>query len=139
MHASAPVVFINTDRRDRTLAETIRDHVDARLLVTLPVSAGKAAELRQDLDHKLQNCDALIIVYGERTLTWVENQLLYCNKMTPKRDRPLLRLGVYDGPPQEKPALSTRLPGLEILMCRQGLDTQRLQAFLAPLLQRGQP
>jgi hypothetical protein len=78
-------------------------------------------------------------VYGQTTLAWVDKQLLYCNRLVPQRDRPFLRLGVYDGPPQEKPALSTRLPGLEILMCRQGLDTQRLQAFLAPLLQQVQP
>ena len=84
VRAGAPVVFINTERRDRTLAETIRDQVDARLMVTLPVSEGKASELRQDLDHKLQDCDALIIVYGEKTLAWVENQLLYCNKMAPR-------------------------------------------------------
>ena len=36
VHAGAPVVFINTERRDRTLAETIRDHLDVRLLVILP-------------------------------------------------------------------------------------------------------
>ena len=139
VRASAPVVFINTERRDRTLAETIRDQVDARLMVTLPVSAGKASELRKDLDDKLRDCDALIVVYGEKTLAWVENQLLYCNKMAPRRDRPFLRLGMYDGPPEEKPTVSTRMPGLEILMCRQGLDAQRLQAFLAPLLERVQP
>ena len=35
---------------------------------------------------------------------------------------------------RRNPAVSTRMPGLEILACRQGLDPQRLQAFLAPLL-----
>jgi hypothetical protein len=136
VRASAPVVFINTERRDRTLAEAIRDHVDARLLATLPVSKGTAAEVRKDLEHKLVDCDALIVVYGEKTLAWVENQLLYCNKMAPRRDRPFLCLGVYDGPPEDKPAVSTRMPGLEILVCRQRFDPQRLQAFLAPLLER---
>lgn len=139
VRAGAPVVFINTERRDRTLAETIRDRVDARLLAALPVSEGTAAEVREDLEHKLVHCDALIVVYGQTTLGWVDRQLLYCNRMTPERQRPFLTLGVYDGPPEEKPAVSTRMPGLEILMCRQGLDAQRLQAFLAPLLQRVQP
>lgn len=138
VRTATPVVFINTERRDRTLAETIRDQVDARLMVTLPMSEGKASELRKDLDHKLRDCDALIVVYGEKTLAWVENQLLYCNKTAPRRDRPFLRLGMYDGPPENKPTVSTRMPGLEILMCRQGLDAQRLQAFLAPILQRVQ-
>ena len=133
------MVFINTERRDRPLAETIRDHVDARLLAALPVSEGTAAEVREDLEHKLVDCDALIVVYGQTTVAWVERQLLYCNRMAPKRERPFLTLGVYDGPPEVKPTVSTRMPGLEILMCRQGLDTQRLQAFLAPLLQHVQP
>src|SRR5262249_18278823 len=127
VRASAPVVFINTELRDRTLANAIRDYVDERLLTTLPVSKGTAAEVRKDLERKLVECDALIVVYGEKTLPWVENQLLYCNKMVPRRGRPFDRLGVYDGPPEEKPAVSTRMPGLEILPCRQGLDPQRLQ------------
>ena len=139
VYAGAPVVFINTEHRDRTLAETIRDQVDARLFATLPISEGTAVEVREDLEQKLVDCDALILVYGQTTLAWVDKQLLYCNRMVPQRDRPILRLGVYDGPPQEKPAISTRLPGLEILTCRQGLDAQRLQAFLAPLLQGVQP
>ena len=139
VHAGAPVVFINTERRDRTLAETIRDQVDARLLATLPVSEGTAAEVREDLEHKLVDCDALIVVYGEKTLAWVENQLLYCNKMAPQAGQALPPPGCVRWTAQEKPAVSTRMPGLEILMCRQGLDTQRLQAFLAPLLQRVQP
>jgi TIR domain len=138
VHAATPVVFINTERRDRTLAEAIRDQVDARLMVTLPVSEGKAAEVRKELEQKLVDCDALIVVYGQTTLDWVDKQLLYCNRIAPKRERPFLTLGVYDGPPEEKPTVSTRMPGLEILMGRQGLDAQRLQAFLAPLLQRVQ-
>ena len=139
VRTATPVVFINTERRDRTLAETIRDQVDERLLATLPVNEGTASEVREDLEQKLVDCDALIVVYGERTLGWVDKQLLYCNKIVPRRARPFLRLGVYDGPPEEKPAVSTRMPGLEILMCRRGLDAQRLQAFLAPLLERVQP
>ena len=94
VHAGAPVVFINTEHRDRTLAETIRDHVDERLLATLPVSEGTATEVRENLEHKLVECDALIVVYGEKTLPWVEHQLVYCNKMAPRREKPFLRLGV---------------------------------------------
>ncbi len=67
----APMVFIHTERRDRSLAESIMQHVDPRLMVTLSISAGKAAEVRQDLANKLRNCDALLLVYGARTLGWV--------------------------------------------------------------------
>jgi hypothetical protein len=99
--------------------------------------------VREDLEYKLTDCDALIVVYGQTTVAWVERQLLYYNRMTPKRERPFLTLGVYDGPPEAKPEVSTRMPGLKILMCRQGFDSRQLrallQAFLAPLLQCVQP
>jgi len=133
--ARTPVVFINTERRDRALAETLLDRLDERLIATLPVGEGTASELREDLEEKLIDCDALIVVYGEGTTAWVDRQLLYCNKMAPKRERSLRALGVYDGPPEEKPVVPTRMPGLKILPCRQGLDEARLQAFLAPLFQ----
>ena len=94
------MVFINTERRDRALAESLRDHVDKRLMVTLPIGAGKAGEIRADLNQKLQDCDALIVVYGDKTLAWVEKQLLHCNKIAAKRTDPLRALGVYDGPPE---------------------------------------
>ena len=64
-----------------------------RLLTTLPVSEGTASEVRKDLEHKLIDCDALIVLYGETTLAWVEKQLLYCNKMAPKREKPFLTPG----------------------------------------------
>jgi hypothetical protein len=132
---SVPVVFINSERRDRSLAETIRGQVDARLLAMLPVGEGTAAEVREDLEFKLTDCDALIVVYGQIGQAWVERQLLQYNRIAPNRERPVLALAVYDGPPQDKPTLAIRLPGLVILECRQELCPQRLQAFLAPLLQ----
>lgn len=137
--AVAPVVFINFERRDRALAETIRDHVDKRLMAILPVSEGAASDVREDLEQKLKDCDALIVVYGERTLAWVDKQLLYCNKIVSDRDQYFRALGVYDGPPEDKQEVSTRMPGLEILPCRKGLDGHRLQAFLAPLLKSVEP
>jgi hypothetical protein len=88
-----------------------------------------------DLEHKLLSCDALIVVYGEGTITWVDKQLLNYNKIASRRGRSLHALGIYDGPPEKKPKVSMRMPGLKILPCRQGLDEPRLQTFLAPLLQ----
>jgi hypothetical protein len=137
----APVVFIHTERRDRDLAESLVPHVDPRLMVTLPLSTGRATEVRRDRARKLCACDALLLVYGAKTLAWVEEQLLDWNRLAPTRERPVLALGVYDGPPEDKPALATRMPGLQILQCRQEAEVcvQQLQAFLAPLLQQVQP
>ena len=79
-----PVVFINAERRDRALAETIRDQVDRRFMTMLPIDQGSASEVREDLEEKLLDCDALLLVYGEGGLSWVDKQLLYCNKVVPK-------------------------------------------------------
>ena len=86
---SAPVVFINTERRDRSLAETIREHMDTRLLITLPVGEGTAAEVREDLEFKLTDCDALIVVYGQIGPTWVERQLMQYNRIAPREEMPV--------------------------------------------------
>ena len=130
----APFVFINAERRDRDLAETIRDKVGERTIATLPLNVGAAAEMRKDLEQKLQECDALIVVYGEGPVGWVDKQLLHYDRVRPNRKQNFRALAVYDGPPEEKPEIPTRMPGLEILSCRQGVDGQRIQEFLAPLL-----
>lgn len=130
-----PVVFINFEGLDRDLAQVIRDHVDERLVATLPIGEGTPSQVRKDRNHKLLLCDALIVVYGDGTHAWVDRQLLICNKIRPKRNREFHALGVYDGPPENKPEVSTRLPGLEVLTCREGFNEHKLQAFLAPLLQ----
>ena len=132
---SAPVVFINVERRDRALAEAVRDQVEMPIITTLPVGEGTSSEVREDLEDKLIDCDALIVVYGQTTLSWVDKQLLHCNRIVPRRDRPLRALCVYDGPPEDKPEVSIRMQGLDVLVCRRELDAERLQAFLAPLLQ----
>lgn len=132
---SAPFVFINAEGCDRNLAEDIRDQVDDRLTKFLPNSEGKAAEIRRDLEDKLRECDALIVVYGEAPLTWVDKQLLYYRRIIPERNRKLRILGICDGPPEVKQEVSTRMPGLEILPFRMGLDKQRLNSFLTPLLE----
>ena len=138
-HGTTPVVFISFERRDRSLAVAIRDYVGARFMDTLPVGEGSSAEIREDLEQKLTGCDALIVVYGEERLTWVDRQLQHCNRITPERDRLLRALGVYDGPPEDKPDVETRMPGLEILSCRERFNEERLEAFLAPLLEGGRP
>jgi hypothetical protein len=131
----APIVFIHTEKRDRPLAETLIEHLDQRLAVTLPIHEGKAAEVRKDLQEKLLDCDALIVVYGESSVSWVDKQILNCNKILSKRSDAFRALAVYDGPPEEKPKVLTRMPGLQTLTCREGLNKACLQAFIEPLLQ----
>ena len=104
-------------------------------MVILPVSEGPAWEIREDLKKKLLSCDALILVYGMGTLAWVDMQLLNCKKITHKREQSFHALGIYDGPPEVKPNVLTRMPGLEIIDCREGLDKSKLNNFLAPLIE----
>lgn len=131
---SAPEVFINSEQRDRSLAKLLQDHLDERLLVTLPLETGKSREIREDLEDKLLSCDAMIVVYGETPVSWVDRQIRHCNKILRLRESDFRALAVYEGPPEEKHELPTRMPNLQIIACRQGLDKACLQKFIEPLL-----
>lgn len=131
----APVVFINYERRDQAIARELGACVPEQLMATFPAGEKTAAKIRKDLEDKLLECDALIVVYGKGTPSWVDKQLLHFNRIAGDRAYDLNALGVCNGPPEDKEEFMTRMPGLEILECRRAIDCQRVQAFLAPLLQ----
>ena len=50
---------------------------------------GKPEELQEALDENLMHCEALWLVYGHSSSTWVDKQLMRCFKLTPNRKAPL--------------------------------------------------
>src|SRR5207249_2819147 len=58
-------VFVNSDASDRAFARDLGDWLTEHgVMVSLPISRGTPAEIRQDLEEHLQGCDRVIIVYG---------------------------------------------------------------------------
>jgi hypothetical protein len=95
-----------------------------------PLREGDPAEIRQDLEENLSDCDGVIVVYGAVTANWARGQLRQCRKIMSKRERPLKALAVYEGPPEEKIPLDFMLPNMLLIDCRQCLVEEKLQPFL---------
>ncbi|MCP4264462.1 MAG: toll/interleukin-1 receptor domain-containing protein [Candidatus Brocadiaceae bacterium] len=127
-------MFVNTGANDRLIADNIcqfLDHQDAEYV--LPLVEGRPKDIREDLERNLLECDGVIIVYGNITVTWVREQLRQCRKILAKRERPLKALAVYEGPPEKKVPLDLKLQNMCILDCRKGLKENELVSFFESL------
>lgn len=126
-------VFLNAEAGDRPLVDEVGAMLDRDgIMYGHPKVCGKPAEIRKDLEKNLLDCDCLIIVYGSSTIDWVNDQLRYCRKIISRREQPLHALGIFEGPPEEKDPLNLRLPKMQIIDCRRGLDSAAIKAFLQP-------
>ncbi len=127
-------VFLNADRVDHSLAEEVSRVVDKfGMGYAMPLREGDPAEIRQDLEKNLIQCDGVIVVYGAVTANWARGQLRQCRKIMSRRERPLKALAVYEGPPEEKVPLDFKLPDMMVINCRQCLVEGKLQPFLEAL------
>lgn len=124
-------VFVDIESADRPIAEEVCAVLDRfGVEYALPLHSADPAENRRDLEENLASCDALIIIYGQTTATWVRRQLHECRKTLARR-RPLPALALFEGPPAAKDPLDMKLQNMVVLNCRQGLDADKLQTFLS--------
>ncbi len=131
-------VFVDMDSGDRALAEQVCDILDRHGAgYVLPKETRDPGEYRADLEENLSQCNALIIVYGTTTATWVRNHLLESRKALATRSMPLRALAVFQGPPAPKERLPVKFPSMTVLDCQQGVDEAALVRFLNGL--EGQP
>ena len=134
------LVCVNVDSSDRMLAEQIQSILRRERIEFISVLfGGSAPDNRELLENGLKECDGLIVIYGEAKDSWVDRQLLECRKSRAFRDRPFAALGIFEGPPPDrpgaKPPINVYLDGLEQYDCRgapidaNGLE-RGVQAFL---------
>jgi hypothetical protein len=125
-------VFLDRAEVDKNTAEHI-----AALLNDLKVDCvealdhGDPEDIRVDLEENLSGCEALIIVYGEAPPGWVRAQVRQSRRAKAKRDRPLARQAIYEGPPVPKADLALHMPGLKVIPSRE-LNSDKLREFLRP-------
>jgi hypothetical protein len=125
------LVFVHNDDCDDTLAADICALFDDVGLgwMQLP-AAERPAMAREIFEQYVLDCDALMVVYGNVAFKWVGDQLLAVRKIAWKRDRPLVGMAVYDGPPPDKEPVKMRLPGMHVLACRDCDNAAQLRAFI---------
>jgi hypothetical protein len=101
------------------------------------VDAGQPAAIRSDLELKLQQCGAMILVYGMAPVEWVKEQIRQIRRTKMKRKRDFRAIAVYDGPPDKKVDLdSSTLASLEIdlIDCRDGFNPKKMNWYLSSLV-----
>jgi len=130
------LVFINAAPEDMGLAYQVRDILDAHGVgYSLPLDitlATKATEIRAHLEQNLLTCDAVLVLYDNTSIIWVNEQLLYCRRIQRKREEPIQVIAVYNTPTTNKHALNIKLPNMQILDC----PTPHVDTCLPLFLQR---
>lgn len=135
---SNALVFLHAETVDMELANNIGEALSRQgIWQALPPADGSPAEVREEIEQYLRECDGLILVYGQVGANWVRNQLVNYRKVWRDRERPLQSLAIYQGPPLVKNPLNFTIPNMQVLDGREGFDEARLRKFLAAL-QAGQ-
>jgi hypothetical protein len=134
-------VFINAALEDIKLANQIKDFLDEQGIgYSMPLedlTGVKASEIRQYLEQNLLSCDAVLLLYDNTSVYWVNEQLLYCRRMQGRRDQPLKLIAVYDVPSSsKKPNLSVKLPNMQIFNCPSNDIETCVSQFLQSLEQK---
>ena len=122
-------VFINAEKRDFNLAKRIQNHVETVAASALPLNAGSAEEIRTDIEENMIDCDGLLIVYGDGSAAWVHQQLRLYNKFLPRRQKPIKLVAIIEAPPEDKPDIGVRIPGMQVLNFRGGIDDEKLRGL----------
>jgi hypothetical protein len=134
-------VFINCASEDHSIAEPLVAAVrESEGLLGLTgmdcifaVDTGQPSAIRNDLELKLQQCGAMILVYGSVSASWVKEQVRQIRKTVLKRKRAFKAIALYDGPPDKKADLDFSPLGIELINCREGFDRNRMHWFLTSL------
>lgn len=126
-----PLVFINRETVDASLAARIAELIEKfNLGYAFPLQSLEPSENREAFEQFVLDCDGLIIVYGNCTIKWVNDQFWAIRKIAWQRKQPFVAYAVYDGPPPDKPPINFKFPGMHILDCRNCLDERKLQTFI---------
>ncbi|MCP4404248.1 MAG: toll/interleukin-1 receptor domain-containing protein [bacterium] len=127
----SPLVLVPKHVRDVGLADTICRMLEETFC--LRYSTPNLPASRERLEKRMKRCDGVLLVYGKADVDWVEDQWYELQDSLPGRECPVAVLGIYDGPPEEKPALSFGGPGMMVLHCRDCLKEEKLQEFVDAL------
>jgi hypothetical protein len=122
-------VFVDMESTDRALAEELCEILH-RCGAGYQLPTTDPRKFRKDLQQKLVECDALILIYGATTRNWVEGHQRELLKMLTLRPRKLRGLALVEGPPDPKDFLSIKLPGMQTINCRDGVNEAAVRRFL---------
>jgi hypothetical protein len=128
---SPPLIFLNAESHHHCMADEVRKGIGNRAIWIEPTFKGSAAQVREDFERTLSDCDAMVTIYADNE-SWARTQLLAAHKLAAQN--PARKIPVIDAPPSDKPALGIHnLPNMDIIDARSGIGPDvlsRLQACL---------
>jgi hypothetical protein len=134
-----PLVFVNVDRGDFSLGDAVGEELLRYGIESeLPPWDYAQEDFRQAFEERLQECQGLIIVYGNTPSRWVDDQLRLWRKIRPKRDpkNAIRALAIYEVPPPPPKAPPTvKVADKPLIKCRDGLKGKDFESFISLLLQ----
>ena len=106
-------VFINAVEQDQGIAESVqKDFLRNGCQAFLPIYDGEPAQLRADLEDKINWCDALVLVYGDAHPRWISSQAMAYSKLKRTRTEQRGCFLICRAPPQPKPKHGVAMPEL---------------------------
>lgn len=132
-----PFIFVNTGIEDQTAAMQLTEALEQLGCFALtPMVDASPAEIRDELEENIMECDGLIMLYGEITPRWVREQLRQTARLLAKRrvqNQPLRGLALCTGPPDSRPPANYSFPGMQMIDCRDGFAPEDLRDFIQSL------
>ena len=136
-HPVSAMVFVNREVADQPVAEKICSYLTSHDIGwSMPLDSDDPAQFHEVFERNLLDCNGIIIIYGSSTVVWVHRQLLECRKILAKRDKPLQAFAVFEGPPEQKSAIPLKLPNLQVLNFRKGIDEELLEVQLKTFIEQ---
>jgi hypothetical protein len=137
-HSALPLVFINADLEDLSIAKSIQSQFKHhKFPVAIPMFQTTSENYRENLKENLLDCEVLILVYGNAEPTWVQRQLKHFNKIRSERSKEprihALCIDLPPEPPEPKSDICLDFPELREIDCRSAGGFSKLQAMIEEL------
>ncbi|HTC52618.1 MAG TPA: TIR domain-containing protein [Steroidobacteraceae bacterium] len=129
------LVFINSTESDYDVARIVQQEFSKRNLPTiLPLYAGTAEQVQQDLTENIKDCDVLVILYGTAPAAWVRSQIRLFSKL--KAGSRATVVAIFVGPPEGKNAdVGVFMPDLRWISFPADWSMEPVQSLIAELAQ----
>ena len=133
-------IYVNADQVDSDIASQVSDSLTdmgvTAFLSPEPDPEQPPEKMRSEQQALLEECNGVVLVYGQTPATWLQAQFAFTRKVIAPRKRGVWG-ALLDVAPQSRPLAPLRSPNLLTLDCRQGLDAGKLARFVDLLRQNG--
>src|SRR5262245_42123108 len=125
LHRTDLCIYVNADPVDSHVASQLSDSLTDKgvtaFLSPEPEPSQQPEQIRSAQQELIEECNGVVLVYGQTPATWVQAQFKFTQKVVASRLRGVWG-ALLDVAPQSRPPAPVRSPHLLPLDCRQGFD-----------------